>query len=428
MNRNEIVAKALAEPQDAIRRALTTAIRAADPELYVVQVQDHYGDIFRFSEKGFASLKRAKDFDSDMQLSVSKGKIHSGPQFAWWFIEWQGNLIEMVEVQIEDGFHRAPFVLLMSKASDAVRSFLLTLTKFASEVEGAVLVFQDGCWKYDEDLFEDIQNSTFDNLVLPIGFAEQVQEDVSQWLGSRELYEEHGVPWKRGMILVGPPGNGKTHMIKALANTFALSILYVRGFSSEMASDAQNIRAVFDKARACAPAMLILEDLDTLVNAENRSYFLNELDGFARNTGILTVASANNPANLDPALLNRPSRFDRRYVFSLPEASERARYLQQFTSSLDSRLRLGDHEAADIASAAEGFSYAYLKELVLSSMMAWISSGRTKAFSEIIKANVGPLLEQMHIDPMPTPRLAPEAPENPRAKYMRQMYQRKSGR
>ena len=100
MNRNEIVAKALAEPQDAIRRALTTAIRAADPELYVVQVQDHYGDIFRFSEKGFASLKRAKDFDSDMQLSVSKGKIHSGPQFAWWFIEWQGNLIEMVEVQI----------------------------------------------------------------------------------------------------------------------------------------------------------------------------------------------------------------------------------------------------------------------------------------------------------------------------------------
>ena len=59
MNRNEIVAKALAEPQDAIRRALTSAIRVADPELYVVQVQDHYGDIFRFSEKGFASLKRA---------------------------------------------------------------------------------------------------------------------------------------------------------------------------------------------------------------------------------------------------------------------------------------------------------------------------------------------------------------------------------
>jgi SpoVK/Ycf46/Vps4 family AAA+-type ATPase len=237
-------------------------------------------------------------------------------------------------------------------------------------------------------------------------------------LTSRELYERHGVPWKRGMILVGPPGNGKTHMVKALVNHFRLNALYVRGFHAEYRSDASNIYDVFERARACTPAMLILEDLDTLVDPDNRSHFLNELDGFARNTGILAVATANDPAKLDPALVNRPSRFDRRYTFSLPSIVERARYLQFFTSSLDESLRLSDQDSKEIGRETEGFSYAYLKELVLSSMMSWISTDRTSSIATVMRGNVDPLKKQMEIDPEPTP---PPEEDNSEAAEMERM-------
>src|SRR5205814_921195 len=120
-------------------------------------------------------------------------------------------------------------------------------------------------------------------------------------------------------------------------------------------------------------------------------YFLNELDGFAKNTGILTVASANDPAKLDPALVNRPSRFDRRYLFALPELQERHRYLHFFTSSLDTNLQLSDEDAGSVAAQTEGFSFAYLKELVLSSMMSWMAHSRHETFSTVMTRQVVPL-------------------------------------
>ena len=399
MDRNEIIAHVLSLPDEAIRRGLTTQIRMANPTRYVCESSDIYGEVQRFSAKGHCQLQVAPDFNSDIGESVYQGLRHWGPRTAWFEIEWNGEQLDFVVLQLREGFHRQPYVVLTSNSEAVTGAFLIALEKFSSTVEGAVLVFQDGCWRHDEDLYAEIRSSTFDNLVLPVGMSEQIRDDVQNWIDSKSLYEQHGIPWKRGMILVGPPGNGKTHMIKALVNHFSLSALYVRGFTAEYKSDSENISAVFHKARACAPAVLILEDLDTLVNPSNRSHFLNELDGFSLNSGILTVASANDPTKLDPALVNRPSRFDRRYVFDLPEAVDRSRYLQFFTSSLDSSLHLAPTVADEIASATEGFSFAYLKELVLSSMMAWISTSKLRAFHSVMLDNVSPLLTQMGQEP-----------------------------
>jgi AAA+ superfamily predicted ATPase len=404
MNRNRIIEHALTVAPDAIRRTISTAIREADSQLVVVEGYGHYGNICRFAAKGHCSIEPIPGIEPDLQLYATQGRVHENPEVGWWKIVWQGSEMEILQIHLLEGMHRRPHEVLMAHDREAVRNFLLSLNEFTSNIEGAVLVFQDGCWRYDEDLYADIQNSTFDNIVLTPGMAERIKEDVQQWLDSRELYERHGVPWKRGMIMVGPPGNGKTHMIKALINHFGLNTLYVRGFSSEYDTDAKNISEVFDRARSCAPALMILEDLDTLVNPKNRSHFLNELDGFARNTGILTVASANDPAKLDPALVNRPSRFDRRYAFDLPGVNERTRYLQFFTASLEATLRLSDEDAEAIGGATEGFSFAYLKELVLSTMMDWISTAREESFAALMQNHVGPLLNQMQLDPEPTPQ------------------------
>ena len=69
---------------------------------------------------------------------------------------------------------------------------------------------------------------------------------------------------------------------------------------------------VFDKAREMAPCLLVLEDLDSLINDRNRSFFLNQLDGIEGNDGLLVLTTTNHPERLDPALSDRPSRFDRK--------------------------------------------------------------------------------------------------------------------
>lgn len=119
-----------------------------------------------------------------------------------------------------------------------------------------------------------------------------------------------------------------------------------------------------------------------------------ESDGFRKNEGLLVIATTNHPEKLDPAIVDRPSRFDRKYHFDLPAVAERAAYLGWWNRQLDDSLRLTDAGVASIAAAAEGFSFAYLKELALASTMAWMSRQETP-MDEIMFSQVVSLREQM---------------------------------
>ena len=87
---------------------------------------------------------------------------------------------------------------------------------------------------------------------------------------------------------------------------------------------------------------------------------------------MVVLASTNHPEKLDPAILDRPSRFDRKYRFDLPALPERLAYIKHWNQALRIEMRLTDSEAAAIAERADLFSFAYLKELFLSAMMEWI--------------------------------------------------------
>jgi transitional endoplasmic reticulum ATPase len=125
-------------------------------------------------------------------------------------------------------------------------------------------------------------------------------------------------------------GNGKTISIKVILKTChaeGYSPLYVKSFqgssyissmkhSTDQTSGWKGEEAamadVFGKARQMAPCVLILEDLDSLINDRNRSFFLNQLDGLEGNDGLLVIGSTNHFERLDPGLSTRPSRFDRK--------------------------------------------------------------------------------------------------------------------
>ena len=87
--------------------------------------------------------------------------------------------------------------------------------------------------------------------------------------------------------------------------------LYVKSFRSYKGEEGAMVD-VFSHARRMAPCVLVLEDLDSLINNNNRSFFLNQLDGLESNDGLLVIGTTNHLENIDPALRNRPSRFDRK--------------------------------------------------------------------------------------------------------------------
>ncbi|MDQ2730161.1 MAG: AAA family ATPase [Armatimonadota bacterium] len=169
----------------------------------------------------------------------------------------------------------------------------------------------------------------------------------------------------------------------------------IKSFKSRHATDHDNIHNVFRQARETIPCILILEDLDSLIDGKNRSFFLNELDGFAANTGVVVLATTNHPERLDPAILDRPSRFDRKYHFQDPGPEDRLAYLSLWNGSLEAELRLSEGGLPQIAEATDGFSFAYLKELFLSSMMHWINAIGQEPMDAVMLVQAKTLREQM---------------------------------
>ena len=275
--------------------------------------------------------------------------------------------------------------------------FFAAVCEWSAEVRGEVLVFQDGDWERNKELLAAIKAATFDNLILRGSLKEEIQSDLVQFFAARETYERYRIPWKRGVLFTGPPGNGKTHTVKALINQLQKPCLYVKGFKSEYATDQENIALVFERARMTTPCLLVLEDLDSMLDETSRSLFLNELDGFETNSGLVVLATTNHPELLDPAIVERPSRFDRKYAFDSPGEQERLAYISGWNRKLEPELQICESITNQVVQVTEGFSFAYLKELFLSSMMQWMSQEMSMA--EVMIDQAGRLRAQMEKTP-----------------------------
>ena len=354
---------------------------------------------WRGPETGIMDWNRNVMLGARVPMAASNWAEREAQHFAknaWFEVQWQGANLEVIVMHwYLDGIQSTYHYWILADSKEIAESFLVAVCAWNVEVRGEVLVFDGGCWKKDRQLFKSIQGATLDNLILRGSLKQDIYDDLVQFFAARETYETYGIPWKRGIIFVGTPGNGKTHAVKAIINAIQQPCLYVKSFKVEYRTDEDNIRLVFERARKSAPCLLVLEDLDSLVTSENRSFFLNELDGFAANIGIVALATTNHPERLDPAILDRPSRFDRKYPFDLPALEERQAYISMWNNSLQTALRLCGEAEAQLAGQTEGFSFAYLKELFLSSMMRWINQPGQETMEQIMIGQVDVLREQM---------------------------------
>jgi len=314
---------------------------------------------------------------------------------AWHRVAWAGAELELVRLEYPVGYGSQVVRWLIADSQEQAEAFFAAVCAWNAQVDEAILVFQDGYWQKNYQLYQAIKQATLNNLVLGGTLKEDLRRDLTAFFNAQAVYERAGVAWKRGIVLIGPPGNGKTHAIKALINDLDKPCLYVKSFSSEHADDHHNIRVVFEQARETAPCVLVLEDLDSLVTDHNRSFFLNELDGFAGNTGVVTIASTNHPEKLDPAIMARPSRFDRKYHFGLPGAPERRAYLELWSARVDAGMRPASATLDAVAASTDGFSFAYLKELLVAATVRWAEAQTPGAMDTIIPAELAALREQM---------------------------------
>ncbi len=397
MKPNDVMIPGLNEGTAARSAVIEKQLRGMQPDSFVFQTRDYEFDIDQFAEDGLCALILNEDVDFERRHGWAGAEWPTGCKVHMGHLQvaWKRHKIDILRMTWPGECGEETVQWLIAPTYQVAHDLHRAVCAWCTEVRGEVLVFQDGWWSKSTQLFEAIKRATLGNLVLAPGLKEQLRSDIEKFLGSRDTYQTYGVPWKRGVLLIGPPGNGKTHAVKALLNHVGLACLYVKSFTSHHSSDHANIRKVFDRARNTTPCALVLEDIDSLVNDKNRSYFLNELDGFAENQGILVLASTNHPDRLDPAIVNRPSRFDRKYHFELPGVEERAAFLRMWNAQFEPAVQLSEEGLSRSAESTDGFSFAYLKELALSTVMAWINGDEKANIDAISLAQASLLRDQM---------------------------------
>jgi cell division protease FtsH len=243
--------------------------------------------------------------------------------------------------------------------------------------------------------------------------------EVVDYLRNPGRYHAAGARGPRGVLMAGPPGTGKTLLARAVAGEAHVPFLSVSGSSFvEMfvGVGAARVRDLFDQARAQAPAILFIDEIDALgarrepgglPGSDEREQTLNqllaEMDGFEDSGGVVVLAATNRPDALDPAL-RRPGRFDREVHVPLPNRAERRAILASHArgKSLDPGT-----DFDQVAAATPGFSGADLANLVNEAALTAVRDGRTTlTAADFADARDRVLLGTRHTTPLSPGELA----------------------
>ncbi|MDI1442772.1 ATP-binding protein [Polyangium sp. 6x1] len=352
-------------------------------------------DVLSFARAGRCEATYREDIHNDIGLHWAKrGRLEHEQGTSWLRVTWEGHALEVVKLSYSHGYSREVSHFIVAEHIDTARAFATALADFCALPPDAMLVFSNGCWSRDRSGFAAIQHARAEDLVFAPGFFERILGDARHFVSSRETYAKYGLAYKRGLLFAGPPGNGKTACIRVLLRELGLPCLVVRSFQSRYGEVEQNVASVFSKAKRAAPCALVLEDLDVLVRGTALSALLNELDGLGGDTGILTLATSNHPEQLDPALVDRPSRFDRVYRFESPAPAERRRYFERWNERLEADLRLDAAIIADLVERTGDLSFAFLQELIVSAMVRWVAEPHRHPMPELLRSELDSLLAQ----------------------------------
>lgn len=203
--------------------------------------------------------------------------------------------------------------------------------------------------------------ANFDELMrLPDSASEEIYENIQTFWTKEEHFRSFGFLWKRGILLWGPAGSGKTSTLQLISQ----NIVELGGISvyvSHPAVCAHGLE-IFRRIEPDRPCVVMLEDLDAMISNHGEHEVLALLDGELQIDNVVFIATTNYPERLDKRIVNRPSRFDIVKLIGMPNKPAREMYL----SKKNKRLAENPEELAKWVKESDGFSIAHLKELIVS--------------------------------------------------------------
>ena len=218
--------------------------------------------------------------------------------------------------------------------------------------------------------------------------AKENLQEVVNYLHDPSKYESIGAKMPKGILLVGPPGTGKTMLAKAVAGESNVPFFSISGsefVEMFVGMGASKVRDLFRQAKEKAPCIVFIDEIDAIGQKRNSgnlggndereqtlNQLLTEMDGFESNTGVIILAATNRPDSLDPAL-TRPGRFDRRVPVELPDLKGREEILKVHAKKVALAPGIDFNTVARMASGASG---AELANIVNEAALRAVRAGR----------------------------------------------------
>ena len=200
--------------------------------------------------------------------------------------------------------------------------------------------------------------------------AKENLAEIVQYLHDPDQYKEIGASMPKGILLVGPPGTGKTMLAKAVAGESNVPFFSISGsefVEMFVGMGASKVRDLFRHAKEKAPCIVFIDEIDAIgqkrsgrvggndEREQTLNQLLTEMDGFEENNGVIILAATNRPESLDPALL-RPGRFDRRVPVELPDLKGREEILKVHARKVKVADNVDYNKVARMASGALGYT------------------------------------------------------------------------
>jgi ATP-dependent metalloprotease FtsH len=273
------------------------------------------------------------------------------------------------------------FAILIRFYKDKIRAFFSKNTPFEAQLQKANNEQSSSSVQqnHEQNSIESVtSNITFKDIA-GISLVKQELEEVVDFLNAPKKYLKHGVKLPKGVLLIGPPGVGKTLIARAVAGEAQVPFFYQSGASFVhiyVGMGAKRVKELFLKAKAHAPSIIFIDEIDAVgkqrsgSSNDEREATLNELltqmDGFDGDSGVMVIAATNKIEVLDDALL-RAGRFDRRVFVPLPNIGDRKQILELYLKN-----KAHEFDINAIAKQTAGFSSAALSTLINEALLNMI--------------------------------------------------------
>lgn len=234
--------------------------------------------------------------------------------------------------------------------------------------------------------FLEYPNLQWKDVILNDELREEFTLNILFPLQHKDECKKSGIPYRRGLMLGGKAGTGKTQVCRVLCNVLpeGVTVLWA---TPKALYDEHSIQCLFEAARFFAPTLIVIEDIDFI--GLNRDFarnpilgeLLTQLDGNDPNEGLFVIATTNRPELLDEALANRPSRFDVQLLFELPTDVQRRQLIQLFIKDMEFEGLL---EIEPVIGATKDLSGSHIKEIFVYCQLAALKAKRKVTTKDIL--------------------------------------------